>query len=357
MSTVRHWSGHETLALRTALRMGVQAFADHLSVAKRSVLKWEAKGADARPRPDSQALLDAALARADPQVHTRFEQLLAEPIRRPPGYDHRAGPSRCDYETWADDLHRASSRLAQQDFPFAASLIHRWTRRCDPHRLDASGLYLYGRSLILLGDLQQDQGVIQGPRSAQHTYQQALAIFHKLDNPRRVAGVELGLTVLEEMAGNVETAAQGYKRLSADDRLSPRDRTRAQLWIGTALSKAGHNEHAQHVITPTIQAFDELEEPDDWSSAHQKLALAYRGSGNLNKALHHIDIALSHQPRDMPMKLVQATTAHAHILCSDRRTANEGVRLLDAAETLATDRRLGHQLRSIQRLRRSVTPG
>ena len=45
------WSGRETLALRTALRMTVEAFAEHLGVAVRTVAKWEALGPKIVPTP------------------------------------------------------------------------------------------------------------------------------------------------------------------------------------------------------------------------------------------------------------------------------------------------------------------
>lgn len=65
MTTVRTWTGLEARALRRALRMRVRAFAQHLGVAPRTVAKWENLGVAVRPRPDTQAILDTALARAD----------------------------------------------------------------------------------------------------------------------------------------------------------------------------------------------------------------------------------------------------------------------------------------------------
>lgn len=76
MTTVRRWSGHEARVLRRALRMSVRAFADHLGVAARTVSKWEEHGAATFPLPDTQAILDVALGRADDDAKHRFEQLL-----------------------------------------------------------------------------------------------------------------------------------------------------------------------------------------------------------------------------------------------------------------------------------------
>jgi transcriptional regulator with XRE-family HTH domain len=89
VATVHHWSGLEAHALRLALRMSVRAFAEHLGVAVRTVSKWDKLAAATEPRPDTQAILDTALARADAAVHLRFETLLSES-----GRTTAAGPGR-----------------------------------------------------------------------------------------------------------------------------------------------------------------------------------------------------------------------------------------------------------------------
>ena len=214
-------------------------------------------------------------------------------------------------------------------------------------------MHLYGRSLRLLGELQQDQGVIQGPLSAQQTYRKALSVFTELGTQRRVAQLELQLVVLEEMAGRLETAARGYASLTGDERLSAHDRTRAKLWIGTALSKRGLNDSATRHIVPAIHDFETMEEPADWSIAHQKLALAHRGAGKLAAAARAIDVALTHRVGETPMQNVRLKTAHAHILLSDRATADNGMTLLEACANISTRYGLLHQLQSIDEIRRS----
>jgi transcriptional regulator with XRE-family HTH domain len=84
MTAVRRWSGQEARALRLALRLSVRAFAEQLGVATRTVSKWESGGAATVPRPDTQAILDTALARADPAARERFT-LLCLPDERPTG--------------------------------------------------------------------------------------------------------------------------------------------------------------------------------------------------------------------------------------------------------------------------------
>lgn len=79
VSGLQRWSGLETRALREALRMSVRVFAAHLGVSNRTVSKWEAGGEQLTPLPDSQALLDTALERADAAVRERFRDALSDP--------------------------------------------------------------------------------------------------------------------------------------------------------------------------------------------------------------------------------------------------------------------------------------
>jgi hypothetical protein len=344
------WTGREARALRRALRLSVRRFAEHLDVGVRTVTKWESLAERTTPRPDSQALLDAALALADADTRKRFELLLAAGPARA-GVLADPSPREWDYETWSDDLSRAAICGARQDFMFGTSLVDRWLRRFSPDALDAAGLYLRGRSLALLGDLQRDQGLIRGPLSAGQTYRRAWRIFHDLGMPRRVAQLDLALAVVEEMSGNVEPAAARYQVLSGDDRLDARDRARARLWLGTALSKKRHHDPALRAMSMAIREFEAIEEPEEWSVAHQKLALAHRGAGDLTSAAQWIDVALSHRTPDSPLQRVRLDTAHAHILLSDPQTARNGLALLDQAIRVASTFGLTHQLGSIDTIR------
>ncbi|MGW0467961.1 helix-turn-helix domain-containing protein [Streptomyces sp. NPDC003027] len=343
MVNVQQWTGREAKALRSALRMSTRAFAEHLGVALRTVAKWEKHGADTHPRPDTQAILDTALARADEAAHARFEKVLR---------GRRTAPS-VDHEAWTEDIDRAIICLSHQRFTFASDLLNRWLGRHEPRGLDDKGAYLYGRSLVLLGDLQRDQGAILGPLSARHSYLRAHRLFHDLAIPRRTAQIELSLGVVTEMAGQLEASARQYEQLATDDRLSHRDRARARLWVGTALSKHGDNEYATKVMRSAIRDFEELGEPEDWSVAHQKLALAHRGAAELGQALHYIDIARSTGSVDSPMQRVRLDTAYSHILLSDPATRDDGLTVLDDAARMASQHGLSHQLRSIEGIRRS----
>lgn len=356
VAIVHEWTGLEAHALRLALRMSVRAFARHLGVAPRTVAKWDRLGPAIRPRPDTQAILDTALARGDSATHLRFETLLREL-----GQDvdqglrvTRGGPRTGDYETWADDLDRAMVALSHQSFSYAADLLNRWLTRYDPHALDDKGLYLFARSTTLLGDLQRDQGAITGPLSARRSYLNARSIYSQLDIPRRIAQLDLSLAVVAEMSGLLDKAAKEYVALAVDDRLSPRDRTRARLWVGTALSKNGKNDYAARLMTTAIREFESLGEFEDWSVAHQKLALAHRGVGNLSEALRLIDLARATAVTDAPLQQVRLETAYGHILISDRATVNDGLMILDRAAREAAQHGLAHQLRSIEGIQRTT---
>jgi transcriptional regulator with XRE-family HTH domain len=352
VATVHQWTGLEAKALRLALRLSVRAFAQQLGLAVATVSKWESKLADTEPRPDTQAILDTALGRADAAVHLRFETLLSEMTSPVQNAGRRrvtaSGPRAWEYESWADDLDRVVVALSRQNFAFADSLLTRWLGRFKAPELDEKGLYLFARSTALLGDLKRDQGVVLGPLSAHHSYAGARAAFTQLDIPRRVAQLDLSLAVVTEMSGKLEIAARNYETLSVDDRLSRRDRARARLWVGTALSKDGQHDYATRVMQAATRDFEDLTEPDDWSVAHQKLALARRGAGDLTQALHFIDIARSSGTTDSPMQRVRLDTAHGHILLSDTATRDDGHLVLDQAAQVAAQYGLVHQLRSIE---------
>ncbi|MFJ2153546.1 helix-turn-helix domain-containing protein [Streptomyces microflavus] len=361
MATVHHWTGLEARALRLALRMSVRTFAAHLGVGVRTISKWEKLLSSTEPRQDTQAILDTALARSDAAAHLRFETNLAEAGKAGAGSARRitvSSPRAWEYETWADDLDRSVVALSRQNFTFAEDLLRRWLARFPPAELDDKGLYLYGRATALLGDAQRDQGAVLGPLSAHRSYHHARTVFTHLDVPRRVAQLDLSLAVVTEMSDQLDTAAHQYESLVLDDRLSRRDRARARLWVGTALSKDGNHDYAARVMLAAVREFEDLSEPEDWSVAHQKLALAHRGAGDLTAALHYIDIARTTGTADSPMQRVRLDTAHGHILLSDPGTLDDGLAVLDKAAEVAAEYGLSHQRRSVESIRsRHATSG
>lgn len=356
MATVHRWTGLEARALRLAMRVSVRAFAEDLGVAVRTVSKWEKLLAATEPRPDTQAILDTALGRADTRVHIRFEANLSG-AGRPVAHGETVlrSPRTWEYESWADDLDRVVVALARQDFVFADRLLHRWLDRFTPAEADDHGAYLYARSMVMLGDLQRDKGSLLGPSSALHCYHLARDLYSGLDLTRRLGQTDLLLALIDEMTGRFEKCGREYERLAGDRRLSARDHVRALLWRGRTLSKLGDHDSAIKVMTTAAHGFEDLEEPLDWSVTQQKIALAHRGSGDLRKAIRHIDIARSvgGAGGDAPLQRVRLGAAYAHVLLSDPATRREGVAELQAAADTAGRYGLGHQLRSIERVRRS----
>jgi transcriptional regulator with XRE-family HTH domain len=356
VATVHHWTGREARALRLALRMTVRGFAEHLGVGVRTVSKWEQLLTATEPRPESQAILDTALARAEAAVHLRLETSLSRAGGDAAGPRRRttvARPLAWEYESWTDDLDRVVVSLSRQDFPLADDLLHRWLGAFSPLNLDQRGLYLYARSTTLLGDLRRDQGSLLGPLSAHHSYSTAHGLFSQLGIPRRLAQTELLLALLNEMSWNLDAARGQYERLADDERLSRRDRARSRLWMGRALSKAGDYERAIALMTHAAREFEDLGEPDHWSVAQQKIALALRGCGDLTRAFRHIEVARSVGRGDSPLQRVRLSTAHAHILLSDPATRDEGRSVLHGAARVADAYGLGHQLTSIENIRRT----
>ena len=352
VATVRRWSGAEARALRIALRFTVRGFAEHLGIAARTVSKWEAGRAATFPRPDTQAMLDTVLARADGWAQQRFEMLCRSGAGPSPAMAVR--PQRGDFESWTDDLERASVALSRQDFEAAGTLVERWLTRFPLADLDERGAYLHARSLILQGGIRRDQGRLAGPGSARVSLLAARDEFARLGIDSRVAQTELGLVVLQEMGGELETSARGYEGLSRDERLNGRDRALALLWVGTALSKVGRPHATAHAIDMMViasEAFERLDEAADWAVAQQKLALAHRAQGDLGRALSFIDLADRNRINDSPLQLVRLNTARAHILLTDPATSGEGTRVIDRACEMAALHGLRHQLDSITMIR------
>jgi tetratricopeptide (TPR) repeat protein len=77
MDVVSSWTGARADALRRALRMTNEAFAEHLGVVVRTVAYWRARP-DSVPKPDVQEALDTVLAQAPEPVRAQFWLIVAE---------------------------------------------------------------------------------------------------------------------------------------------------------------------------------------------------------------------------------------------------------------------------------------
>lgn len=69
---MEHWTGHESRALRRALRMSVREFAARLGISERMASRWEAGRSAITPRPVNQAALDTLLESAPEPARERF---------------------------------------------------------------------------------------------------------------------------------------------------------------------------------------------------------------------------------------------------------------------------------------------
>jgi transcriptional regulator with XRE-family HTH domain len=71
MTIVEKWTGRHAHALRDALRMTNEAFAEHLGIAPRTVTKWRERP-DMEPSPHLQQALDTSLRQAPSDAQVRF---------------------------------------------------------------------------------------------------------------------------------------------------------------------------------------------------------------------------------------------------------------------------------------------
>ncbi|GAB2669365.1 helix-turn-helix domain-containing protein [Kribbella swartbergensis] len=71
MTIIERWTGRHAHALRDALRLTNEAFAEQLGVAPRTVTKWRERP-DMQPSPPLQQALDASLRQAPPDARVRF---------------------------------------------------------------------------------------------------------------------------------------------------------------------------------------------------------------------------------------------------------------------------------------------
>ena len=69
------WTGRHATALKHALRMSSEAFAERLGVGARTVAQWS-RQPEIVPEPEMQAALDRLLSRSDDAAQTRFELMV-----------------------------------------------------------------------------------------------------------------------------------------------------------------------------------------------------------------------------------------------------------------------------------------
>src|ERR1700722_4034462 len=77
MQVVATWTGSSADALRQALRMTNESYAEHLGVAVRTVAYWRKKS-ETVPQAAIQEILDAALDRAPDRAKAQFAVLVGQ---------------------------------------------------------------------------------------------------------------------------------------------------------------------------------------------------------------------------------------------------------------------------------------
>jgi hypothetical protein len=114
MDVVTDWTGRAACALQAALRMSNDAFAAHLGIGVRTVADWHQKP-DLRPRPETQQLLDTALAQATPEVVERFAVLTGQALPTVSARkDERGAAADAEYRLITDEnISGALGRLDQ----------------------------------------------------------------------------------------------------------------------------------------------------------------------------------------------------------------------------------------------------
>ncbi len=184
---VGSWTGREADALRQALRMTNESFAEHLGVAVRTVAYWRRRP-DLVPRPAMQEILDAALAQAPDQARAQFWRLLADGQRTReavlaasglPALDDAVSLTEWLTATGTSDetisqIDRAASALAEAHARTAPSAVLAEVRQLQrttqallrngrPRHRQARGLLrvngdLLAHMSLLLSDLNDDHG-------------------------------------------------------------------------------------------------------------------------------------------------------------------------------------------------------
>jgi hypothetical protein len=91
MQVIASWSGAHADALRQAMRMSNESFAEYLGVAVRTVANWR-KWPGMIPQPDKQAILDTALDKAPDHVKAHFAALVSEANSHAVGNDPLPAP-------------------------------------------------------------------------------------------------------------------------------------------------------------------------------------------------------------------------------------------------------------------------
>lgn len=255
-----------------------------------------------------------------------------------------------DLHAWEDDLYSAHALFSRQEFRPAELILAPYIGA--PSRLVRTDAHpeLLARSMELVGDIARDQGHLVGPSSAARWYAEAQSIWRSIGAVDRVLRLDLMAALLREMSGDLVPAERAYRKLQSDDRLSPRHRTLALLWSGTALTKIGVPSEALMSITLAMNQMEDSGAEEAWHVARQKKALAILTGGDPLRALNELtDDGFT---PGTPLGVVRRSAALSHVLLSTPATRQEGANLLADTRALAIAHQLHHQERSMEILAR-----
>jgi hypothetical protein len=141
------------------------------------------------------------------------------------------------------------------------------------------------------------------------------------------------------MSGQLEGSARHYEQPARNERLSRRDRARARLRVGTALSRWALATTPPRSWRPPSVSSRHLVRRRTGPWRTSSWPRAHRGAGHLDQALHYIGIARTTGTVDSPMQRVRLDTAYRHMLLSDAATRRTGGRAAGAVVGAAGPRR------------------
>jgi hypothetical protein len=147
MQVIAEWTGGHADALRKALRMTNESFADHLGIAVRTVAYWR-KRTETRPKAVMQEVLDAALEGAPDRAKAQFALLVSEAYHAPDYQSDKARPFAVPFDSmtnrkWNNDDARTlslsfDSALERSAVEDVERLAHMWLICESPQAIELS---------------------------------------------------------------------------------------------------------------------------------------------------------------------------------------------------------------------------
>ncbi|MBM9435155.1 hypothetical protein JT723_04740 [Streptomyces bryophytorum] len=143
--------------------MSIRDFAAHLGVSDRVISKWEAGGEDYTPRPDSQAVLDTALARSSDESRARFSEALGRPAVAAPNAAHIRVESHKFLPVFVGIEQARRLREGMNAAPAGRWLDSSWARANHPDGGTVCTLHVYACGVVVfhLVQLQTPQSLTE----------------------------------------------------------------------------------------------------------------------------------------------------------------------------------------------------